>query len=248
MSGSIGAYSPGLGLTSGGLACYAQASIDHIVVSDALARLLTEPVDAGTVAVRARDTENDRATLVLASSGLSSVMTPPWDSGVFFAALAAELASTPRDAIVITPSPEAAIPPETYLESIGGTLAGLGWVRTQTLTELLRAHSPGTRPVMLNANQEAPGGYIEGALLDALRAAHASVTDLASVADPTRAQVGAAHRLLYIAESSWWWRPLTTPQEATIGLRVRRASRRVGPGRAGQGALCGGRVGHDDRR
>jgi hypothetical protein len=214
----VGAYSPGLSLTSGGLACYAQASIDHIVVSDAIARLLTEPVDAGTVAVRARDVENDRATLVLASSGLSSVMSPPWDVGVFFAALAAELASTPRDAVVVTPGVELTIPPEAYLESIGGTLAGLAWVRTQTLTELLRAHSPGTRPVILNASQGAPAGYVEGALLDSLRAAHASVTDLDSVADPTRAQLEAAHRLLYVAESRWWWRPLTSPQEATIGL------------------------------
>ena len=93
---------------------------------------------------------------------------------------------------------------------------------------------------MLNASQEAPGGYIEGALLDGLRAAHASVTDFASVADPTRAQLGAAHRLLYIAESSWWWRPLTTPQRGHHRPAVRRKGRRVGPGRAGQGERFAG--------
>jgi hypothetical protein len=223
----VGAYSPDLGLTSASLASYAQASIDHVVVSDSLGKLLTEPVDPGAVAVRVRDAGNDRATLVLASSELTSTMTSPWDPGVFFAALAAELASTSRDAIVIAPSSDAGIPPETYLESIGGTLAQTSWVTTKTLTELLRAHSPSTRPVMLNANQEAPGGYIEGTFLDSLRAAHASVTDLASVADPTRAEVVAAHRLLYVAESGWWWRPLTTPREATIGLQYAERARQL---------------------
>ena len=222
-----GAYSPDLSLTSDSLACYADASIDHVVVSDSLARLLTESVDAGTVAVRARDVKNDRVTLVLASGTLSSVMAAPWDAGVFFASLAAELASTPRDAIVITPSAQFTIPPSSYLETIGETLSGLDWVRTQTLTELLRAHSPSTRPVMLNANPGTSHGYVEGALLESIRAAHAAVTDLASVADSTRAQVETARRLLYVAESRWWWRPQTTPEEATIGLHFAEQARQL---------------------
>ena len=221
----VGAFSPDLGLTSAGLASYADASIDHVVVSDSLARLLTETVDAGAVAVRARDVKNDRVTLVLASGDLSSVMVPPWDAGVFFAALAAELASTPRDALVVTPGTQFIIPPQLYLETIGETLAGLRWVNTQTLTELLRAHSPSTRPIMLNANPGASSGYVEGALLESVRAAHVAVTDLASVADPTRAQVETARRLLYVAESRWWWRPQTTPGEATVGLHFAEQAR-----------------------
>jgi hypothetical protein len=227
---TAGAYSPDLDLTSDSLAYYAQASIDHVVVGSGLARLLTEPVGEGTVAVRARDVENDRVTLIFASSALSAHMTAPWDAGVFFAALAAELASGPRDAIVVTPGTEFVIPPDSYLQTIGETLTSLSWVRTQTLAALLRSHSPGTRPITLKAGAGGSQGYIEQSLLAGLRTAHTAVTDLASVADPTRGPVEAAHRLLYAAESRWWSRAETTPQEATIGLQYAKRAQALAQG------------------
>jgi hypothetical protein len=178
-------------------------------------------------------------TLVFANSDLSAVTAAPWDAGALFAAIAAELASAPRDALVITPGTQFVVPPQSYLESIGETLADLGWVRTQTLTGVLRAHSPGTRPVMLNANPTAAQSYIESALLDSLRTAHTAVMDLAAAADPTRAQVDEAHRLLYMAESRWWWRPQTTPQEATIGLHYSEAAQQLATGELGKVSFAG---------
>ena len=214
----IGGYSPDLDLTTDSLAYYARAFIDHVVVDRGVAADLSEPVGDNAVVARARDAENDRVTLILASSGLRVLMTPPWDAGVFFAGLAAELASGPREAVVITPGLEFAVPPATYLDAIGEGLRQVTWVRTQTLTALLKTHSLGTPPVLLNRRAGEAPGYIEETLLASLRVAHAVVADLAAAGGATRAPVETAGRLLYTAESRWWSRAQTSPQEASMGL------------------------------
>jgi hypothetical protein len=214
----IGAYSPDLALTSDALAYYAGASVDHVVVSDELIDSLAERVGAGTVTARVSDLENDRVTLVFASDAMSKVMTAPWDGTLFAPSLAAELAATPRDAIVIVSDSAFAVPPASYLENVGEVLTDTDWIRTQTLADLIRVHSPGTRPVLLQTGSAEPGGYIEETLLADLRAAHAAVTDLAASSDATRAPVDTAYRLLAVAESRWWWRKDISPREASIGL------------------------------
>jgi hypothetical protein len=225
-----GAYSSDLDMTTESLAFYGQASIDHVVVDGQLTAYLAEPIADDAVAARVRDTENDRVTLVFADSRLRSLMTPPWDTGVFFAGLAAELAAMPRNALVIVPGADFDIPPSSYLQAIGSTLRRLEWVETQTLTSLLRAHAPATRPVLLERYAERTQGYIEGALLASLRTAHGAVTDLAAISDPTRGPVENAHRLLYAAESRWWWQPQTSPQVASIGLAYAEQARALAQG------------------
>lgn len=213
-----GGYPPDLALTSDSLSYYAQSSIDHVIVTDTLAALLTEPVAAGTDAVRARNADNDRLTLVFADSGLGARMTSLWDAGVLAAALAARLATKAEEAIVLTPNIGYRLVPAGYLDSVGRMLEGAGWVRTQTLTGLLRAHGPDTRPVLLQAPAAMPGGYIEESLRAGLRVAHTAVGDLVAMADPTRAPVEEVLRLLFIAQSRWWSRAETSPLEATIGM------------------------------
>ena len=223
-----GAYSPGLGLTTDSLSYYAGASIDHVVVDEGLKDLLAEPVAAEAVAVRARNVGNDRVTLVFANSELSACMSPPsWDGGIFAALLAAELATGNKDAVVVTPDVEFTLVPGAYLESIGETLAGAEWIRTLTLTELLRAHNPGTRPILLQASPGSSGGYIQESLFAGLKTTHAIVSNLAAIADATRAPVEEARWLLYIAESSWWSRSGTSPQEASAGMRYAEKARLV---------------------
>jgi len=237
-----GALSPDLKLSSDSLSSYAEASIDHVVVDRALTEMLIEPVEPQAVAVRARNEDNDRITLIFAETGLSllpaSSLDPDHasfsDPDLFFVMLAAELAAVPRNAIVVAPRMEFALVPEQYIEGIGRALAGLDWVRTKTLSELLRAYSPGTRPVMLKTGGPALPGYIEGALLEALRSAHAAVTDLAAVAGPTRAPVEAAYRLLYAAESRWWWRDGTSPAEASLGLEYASRAREIAAAELGK--------------
>jgi hypothetical protein len=233
-----GGYSP-LGLTTESLGYYAEASVDHVVVDAALAGFLTEPIETGTIAVRARDIENGRVTLIFASSGMSAHMAAPWDAGVFAAALAAELATGGRDAMVLTPRVEFALVPEAYLESIGEMLESAQWVRTQTLTGLLRAHAPDTRPILLKTEAGMPQGYIEESLLTDVRAAHEVVTDLAEIADATRAPVEKAHALLYFAESSWWSRLQTSPREASIGLKYVEKARVLAQGELDKVRLLG---------
>ena len=82
-------------------------------------------------------------------------MASPWDPTVLFAGIAAVLASGDRDALVLTPDPDFALPPGAYLDAIGEELRKDPWIRTQTMAGLLRAHAPGTRPVLL-ARDPAP--------------------------------------------------------------------------------------------
>ena len=235
----VGAYSPDLDMTTESLAYYGQASIDHVVVDGRLAADLTEQVAEGAVATRVRDTLNDRVTLVFADSRLRSIVAPPWDAGVFFAGVAAELASGVREALVITPEADFVVPPSSYLQTIGEVLSRLDWVQTRTLTSLLRAHAPTTRPVLFNRSAPGSPGYIEGSLLTSLRAAHAAVADLAAVADATRAPVERAHRLLYTAESRWWWHPQTSPQVASIGLAYAEEARVLAQGELDKARFAG---------
>ena len=213
-----GAWSPGLDLTAGSLGDHGEASIDHVLVDAAVAAGLNEPVAEGTVAVRAHDGQNDRVTLVFADSDLRGLMTSPWDPAVLFAGIAAVLASGDRDALVLTPEPEFALPPGRYLDAIGEELRKDPWIRTQTMAGLLRAHPPGTRPVLLSRDPVPPSGYIAETIFAAVQSAHAIVADLATVAEPTSLPLEKARRSLYLAESRWWSRPGVSPDEASAGL------------------------------
>lgn len=212
------AWSPGLDLTTNSLGDYGEASIDHVLVDAAVAAGLNEPVTKGTVAVRAHDDENDRVTLILADSDLRALMAYPWDPAVLFAGIAAVLASSDRDALVLTPDPDFALPPGVYLDAIGEELRKDPWIRTQTMASLLRAHSPGTRPVLLSRDPSPLSGYIAETIFSAVQSAHVLVDDLAAVADPASLPLETARRSLFLAESRWWSRPGVTPEEASAGL------------------------------
>jgi hypothetical protein len=88
-----GAYASDLDISTDSLASYGQASIDHILVSSAVAADLAEPLPNGAVTARVRDKSNQRATLVFAEEKLQALISPPWDVGLFCAGLAAALAS-----------------------------------------------------------------------------------------------------------------------------------------------------------
>ena len=213
-----GAWSPGFDLTTGSLGDYGDASIDHVLVDAAVAAGLNEPVAEGTVAVRAHDDQNDRVTLVLAESDLRDLMAFPWDPAVLFAGIAAVLASGDHDALVLTPDPDFVLPPGPYLEAIGEELRKDSWIRTQTLAGLLRAHPPGTRPLLLSRDPVPLSGYIAETIFSAVQSAHALVDDLAAVADSVSLPLQTARLSLYLAESRWWSRAGVTPQEASAGL------------------------------
>ncbi len=213
-----GALSPDLGLTSESLACYADASIDRVVVSSGLRASLAEQVGPETAVLRARNTDGDRVTLLFADDTVSSAVGPPWDANAFGAAVAAALVAAPRDALVIAPADLFELPPAAYLERVAEALTGNGWIRSVTLEEMVALHSLGNRPVLFETEPAEPDGYIEGSIMAAVDSAHAVVSELGAAADTTKKPVELAHRLLYAAESRWWSRAGTSPQEATLGL------------------------------
>jgi hypothetical protein len=223
----VGAYSPDLGLTSDSLPDYAAASIEYVVVDAGLKGSLEQEFDIGTVAVRAQDIDGDRLTLVFAEGGISAVMRPPWDVNMFGAAVAAELATDRRDALVIAPADLFELIPAPYAESVGRILTGASWIRTRTLEDLVRLHSPGSRPILFATPPAEADGYIEGIVMAGVRDAHAVVTDLGVAADTTLTPVDLAHRLLYTAESRWWSRAGTSPEEASMGLAYAAQARTV---------------------
>jgi hypothetical protein len=213
-----GAYAPDLSITGGSLAYYADASVDHVVVGSDLQGALSEPIAPSAVAVRAENAANDRVTLVFASSGVASVMRAPWDSDVFSAALAADLASRAPTALVIAPKDVFGLLPMEYVQRIGEILTSQSWIRTLKLQELVSQHSPDSRPILLDGTSARPAGYIEDQLLGSVREAHSPVSDLAAAADTNKTPVNQACQLLYLAESRWWSREGVSPTEASMGL------------------------------
>ncbi len=220
-----GAYATDLEVTGGSLSYYAGASVEYIVVGSSVASSLAEVPVAGTVAVRVENSDSDRATLMFASDAAGAAMSEPWDVNTFAAALAADLATTPRDALIIAPKDAYGLIPAAYVEQIGDLLTGYGWIRTQKLDELLSLYPPDSRPVVVENSPAPAQGYIESRLLDELRAAHGPVSDLGSAADPSKVAVNQALRSLYTAESGWWSRTGTSPYEASMGLAYARQAR-----------------------
>ena len=86
------------------------------------------------------------------------------------------------------------------------------------MSDLLKAHPPGTRPLLLTRDPVLPAGYIGQTIFAAIQAAHAAVDDLAAGADPASLTLETARRSLYLAESRWWSRPGVSPEEASAGL------------------------------
>ena len=213
-----GAFSPGLDLSSNGVGDYGQASVDHVLVDAGVAESLNEPPAAGAVAVRVHDDANDRVTLILADKDLRALMAPPWDPAVLFAGMAAVLAADHRDALVLTTQQEYVLPPPAYLDAIGAELEKDTWIHTQTMSDLLKSHPPGTRPLLLTRDPVLPAGYIGQTVFAAIQAAHGALDDLAAGADPASLTLESARRSLYMAESRWWTRTGVSPEEASAGL------------------------------
>jgi hypothetical protein len=220
LSGTLsGVYASDLDMTTDSLASYGQASIDHVVVSSSVAADLTETLPAGAVTARARDKNNQRVTLVFADEQAQTLMnSPSWEIDHFYAGLAAELASGPRDALVITPPPGSVVPPAEYLQAVGEVLQRFSWIKTLTIADLVRAHSPGTRPVLLDRASTASPGYIAQGMQASVAAAHQAVQDIADAAGSGRQLVENAQASLYAAESAWWSQPDTSPKVASVGL------------------------------
>ncbi len=214
-----GAYASDLDITTDSLASYGQASIDHVVVSSSVAGDLTETLSTGSVTARVRDADNQRVTLVLADEQMQEVITsPPWDVGRFLAGLAAELASGSRRALVITPAPGTVVPPAEYLQAIGEALQRFSWIHTLTVTDLVRAHSPGSRPILLDRASAPLAGYIARGMRSSIEVAHQAVQDIVDAAGSGRQSVENAQALLFTAESAYWSLPGTIPKAASVGL------------------------------
>lgn len=239
-----GFYLSGARLNSACLSQLAEASVDHILVDGAAVSYVAEPVSQGSPAIRVRNEEQERVTLVLARQGLRSAAGPPWEAAVFLARLAAELASGPAASMVVAPSLEYGLPPQDFLDAIGRQLTASPWLTTLTVADLLRRYPPATRPLVLRADNfdDAAGrggaagpegaaqgtgaygskdasGYIRDSLQEAVRSAHGAIAKLAVLAEPTSPSLDRARRLTLVAESRWWYRPGVTAEQATIGLR-----------------------------
>ena len=107
-----GAWSPGLDLTAASLGDYGQASIDHVLVDAAVAADLNEPIARGHGRRQGARRRNDRVTLVLRRQRPARSSWPlPGTRESCSPGIAAVLASGDRDALVLTPDPDFALPP-----------------------------------------------------------------------------------------------------------------------------------------
>lgn len=213
-----GAYSPGLDITTDSLSTFSRASIDYVVVREEVARDLAEPLTTLRRPVRVQNRDNDRLTLVFADEELRAAMAPPWDPARFAAAFAATLAKGGSGLIVATLADEYAFPPADYLRELGALLTGVSWIRTLTLDEALHGTPPETRPVFLSRYGGFVEGYVGREFVEGLKTAHAAVDALAGAADSDRAPVEDLRRMLYEAESRYWFVAGADPKVANLGL------------------------------
>jgi hypothetical protein len=213
----MGAHVPDLDLSTRGLSSFSDASMDHLLVDAAVAEDLAQPPAEGAVTVRARDPESARLTLVLADSPLRALLAEPWDPGLFCAGLAARV-TTPAEALVLTPAASTSVPPLAFLTTLGEALAVVPWLKTVTLEDLVAAHPPGSRPVLLDRPLGQASSYVTVALLESITSAREAVNALAAWAGFSAPSMKEALLLLYTAESWWWSLPGTSPRTASVGL------------------------------
>ncbi len=213
------AYPPDLDVTTDSLRAFSAASIDYVVARAEVARDLAEPIGGARHPVRVQDRENNRLTLVFVDEELRLAMAPPWDPGRFAAVLASVAADTSSSGpLVAAPANEYERPPVAYIEALGRLVTETSWIRTRTLEDVVKGSPPETRPVFLSRY----GGYVDGlvarSFMEGLREAHAAVDVLDAATDSDRAPLEHLRRLLFQAESRYWFVAGVDPTVANLGL------------------------------
>jgi hypothetical protein len=213
-----GAYAPHLDLTTGCIRYFGQASIDYVVASSNVTKDLAEEPQDPLQPIRLQDIEGNRVSLLPVSPRLQAAVGPPWDTTLFWAALAGELASGSPGPFVVAPATDYDLAPAAYLQQLGDELAKLPWLHTLTLKQLVQSHPPSSRPVFLSRYAAPLDDFVAQGLMEGLRTAHSAFTDLEVAADPQALPVGAARLLLYVAESGYWFDRGASPEVANLGL------------------------------
>ncbi len=238
-----GAFSYSLDISTAGIRCFSGAFIDHVLVDAAVAGDLAETEGLTGVSARVRDAGAERLTLLFADNGVRKLVAAPWDVGVLCAGLAARMASSPGQPMIVMPASPIAAPPQSYMESLGAVLTRIDRLRTRTLDELVREHSPGSRPVFLNRSVSTASTYIGLSLLESVAEAHDAVAALAQAAGSSPSPVQKAQLLLYTAESDWWSLPGTSPEMADAGLTYAQEAKTVAEAELGKLTVRGVREG-----
>ena len=215
---SGGMLSPGLDVTTESLSVFSSASVDYVLADTEVANDLTEKSADLSLPVRVRDQENGRLTLLFVSPELRAALAPPWDGGVFAAALADELTGGSRGPFIATPSDEYGWPPADFLREIGDMLGNAPWIQTRTLAEVLSAHPPDSRPVFLSRYGTQVEGFVADAYVKSLGDAQAKAGDFESATDSERAPLNKLRLLLMDAESRYWFVAGVDPKIANLGL------------------------------
>jgi len=217
-------YPPGLDVTTDALSLLGQASIDYVPArADVVADLVEKPADPD-LPVRARDLKNERLTLMFADAELKAALAPPWDAGRFAAALASLVTSGVYGPFVASPAEEYGWPPAGYLADVGEVLMSSPWVGTRTLAEVLAAHPPDSRPVLLSRYGGQVDGFMAQAYVESLRRAQQSGLDLQQAADSDRAPLDRLRVLLMQAESRYWFVRGVDPRIANLGFSYTKAA------------------------
>jgi hypothetical protein len=212
------AYPPGLEITADSLGFLSDASIDYaLAAADPRTDLAEEPLD-GQGPVRVRDEGNNRLTLLLVNKELRASLNTSRDPGLFFAALASELAAGRVGPFVAAPAEDYGLAPLTLLARIGEVVTSTSWLRPVTLAEVLAAHPPPTRPIFLTRFSSNVEGFVAQTFTSELRRARVLLDDFLQATDSERAPIDRLRVLLYQAESRYWLVEGRDPRVTNLGL------------------------------
>lgn len=216
----VGAYIPGLDLTTDSLRYIAATGGDYAVLAGLLREFVQGDLPGDAVTYRLRDLGGERITSFFAHDDTSiSLFSSPPDVPAFWAAMANAYITPPPGRLVIAASfvPDPALAADQR-DRMYATIDAQEWIRTVTLGEAQEAHRPGTQPMTLQRYVDPLTGYVSSAYYDKLAEAHGLFEDYRLAVDNDEPELLRLVKNMYTAESAYFLRSNATPDEANQGL------------------------------
>lgn len=214
-----GTYVPQLNLTTDSLRYIAATGGEYSVLGGYV-RSAIQARDEAAVSHRMRDLSGERLTGFFADDDISGALlggTPDVDA--FFAGLANAYVSGNQLAIaaaaVSNPGISTELRSQVYSE-----LARQQWINSITLTEANEKYRPDSEPATLLRYVDSASGYITRMYYTRMEEVHEMFEDYRAAVDSEEPQMVRLTKLMFAAESNYWFNASLGPDAANNGLEM----------------------------
>lgn len=216
-----GVYAPGLDVTTDSLRYLAVTGGVYTVLSGSMRTgVQGRPGTEGEPSYRLRDIGGERITAFFADDDASQALlgSQP-DPNAFFAALANDYRDDSHTRLVIAaaPAPSPAIA-AGQRQRVYNAINQESWINPITLGEANAKYKPSTVPSTLLRYNDPVSGYISETYYQRLSDVHEMYEDYRAGVDSEQAELAAATRNLFTAESAYLINRNVSPEDANRGL------------------------------